>query len=265
MKIVTWNVHRGNRSIKSLFNYIAELEPDVICLQEVHEQHIDTIGDTFPNYKAMLARQFFLKSDCKRSIKLYNVTLSRLLVLEHAEVAHNWSGYSLPPRYRRNYSSLDLHFGQTDLVFGGADNYRVFNTHFECIAPPRLRLNRLQQVNSLFRTNSQNIIAGDFNTFLNPLYSFFTAPLYGNYTRGDFLTIERKAFTREFKRMNLVNHFSGQHTFVYFPGQYDYILAPPDLEILESSRLKYRHGSDHFGLMARFDTTSYSKRKKNRA
>lgn len=248
MKIVTWNIFRHNKKIIELLSYIVEYDPDVLCLQEVSSEDLCKVEQFCEHCNLKISKQFFVGKLKETSIHLYNVIITKHNVQGYCSIAHDSTNIKMPLRYRYGFSHLDINSLYIDLLCLDGNKYRIFNVHFECVASPTIRLRRLAQMRSNFCDDSINIIAGDFNTFANPIISAAVAPLYSNFSFGDFFINERKAFKREIDRIGMMNPFQGESTFKYIRGQYDYIVIPKSLKVLNKFKLSRDVGSDHYGL-----------------
>lgn len=251
MKIITWNVYRHNQSLDAFCDNLIEQDPDVVTLQEFPEDKLDFLTEKLSGFSIVTGKQHFLKKDDSKSIRLTNVIASKKTVSDSQSIPHDPEGFDLPPRYRPQYRGLDLEFVWADVEYKN-EHYRVFNAHLECVAPISVRLRRFAQMVDNFSDSRTNLIAGDFNSFHNPLTTLATAPLYGNTKISDLFKFERASFAKHFDLHNLQNPFKGTNTFRYFPGQYDYILLPKEKTYSDKARLVHPGGSDHHGLMLQF-------------
>lgn len=241
MRILTWNIYKKNRNIYKAIAFLKKQKVDIICLQEFPGTHFDLLKG-LDGYVAMCDEVWIYKNKRKPDVTLYSVIISKFPIKQHAVIAHK-NTYGRINRYQ--------HF-QADSFYVDVDTsqglFRVFNTHFKCVAGPHHRLSQFKEVIDHLSSDRQNIICGDFNTFGKPLLNMIIGKYFG-YKIHEIKINENKNLAALFSVYGLKNPLQRQVTFLKFPIQLDYILIPSHIEVKSKRAFSRPHGSDHFPLL----------------
>ena len=172
------------------------------------------------------------------------------------DIESNFSKFTIntkqPLQYKIIKRSIYIECGYVDLKYRNVD-FRIFNSHLQCVTSPTERLNQLKSIFAQFNSNSKNIICGDLNTFSTPIISILIGWLFG-YNHKDYFINEQKLLLNELSYINLSNPIIKGHSTILRLGQLDYIIHQNDIKIINSSILKKQSfGSDHFPVQVFFD------------
>ncbi len=249
MKILTWNINRSNNLYKWQLDELYDEKFDVICLQEVSESNLRLLENVFINYNIYVASE---KINANSKI-LHNLFIVTMVT---KDIDSNFSKFTIntkqPLQYKIIKRSIYIECGYVDLNYGNVD-FRIFNSHLQCVTSPTERLNQLKSIFSQFNSKSKNIICGDLNTFSTPIISILIGWLFG-YNHKDYLINEQKLLLSELRDINLSNPIIKGHSTILRLGQLDYIIHQNDIKIINSSILKKQSfGSDHFPVQVFFD------------
>ena len=228
------------------FDYIAHLDFDVLCLQEVPDHFL-------PRLEALPFRMVF-GTDVSviragNNINLHHVILSRYpIVASHA--------FLLPSLHlpRRVYTLVQIKEGvignlgkreglYADIDFGTGP-VRVFSLHLT-LSSPTDRRREFGVVEQFLPKGFPAIVTGDLNIIEHPVIKL------GNWLCGSSLAEampwhdERSEVEATFKRWGMKNPLRGKVTLGISGSQLDHILIPQDVEVTKAEVFKDRHGSDH--------------------
>lgn len=248
MKVISYNIYRHNKQLKKVFNFIQNSNADIICLQEVPKIFLKKLQTDNPNkYQINYSNEYFIKSNHKKSILLYNVILSKYKIDKIKEIPHiEHNKFPIYYRWINKYDNLDIKGIYIDITTQTGEQFRIFNSHLECIASPNFRINQFKNLYTHKSLNKHNIFVGDYNVFANPFLSLFIG-LFSNYKPKDYITIEKTQFKKLFQTLNLKNLFHKKRTFKTLPFQTDFIVCDKNLKTSKPTvHKKELNGSDHF-------------------
>jgi len=242
MNIFSWNVSRNN-SNGSMYDLLSSDEYDVICLQEVNEAFLNELQERLCDYSIHVANETL--TTASKVHRLYLVTLTKPKIIFSKSIDHESCKTAF---YRLTKREISIQYSFVDICLENVE-YRIFNSHLQCVAPPNVREKQFLQMKGDFREDRHNIICGDLNTFHKP-FLFFIGPVL-SYTRKDYLINESRLYN---DLSGLKNPLNKKHTSVYMSGQLDYILLPEYFEVQESKVMKsLKKGSDHYPVSVKFN------------
>jgi endonuclease/exonuclease/phosphatase family metal-dependent hydrolase len=239
-----------NKKLDDAFEFIAQGDFDILCLQEVPEVFLPRLrslpfhmavgqdskwhemgkGET-ADYLVVLSKHPIMKSEVRAlpSLKqswrvIATRTVMKLLTPTRVSAI-----------YGREILFADIQIG--DIVL------RVFSVHFPLLYP-EARLSEFKIASEQI-LSGHTIMCGDFNVLDNWLMK----PL--NWVQGGHLIQafpwynERAHIDKEFKKVGFANPLGGLVTQKISHSQLDHILIPEKAELLARAVLPDTHGSDH--------------------
>ena len=165
MKILSWNIYNFNSNPSKALAYILSSDADIICLQEVSNtmytslktkyvgsifRSLDFIENGVEHYLVILTKtnvKYFEKKELNKGEKVSLV-----------QKVFNW-------KEALSYQYVDIEEDEK--------RFRVFNLHLTNGSGMTKRNEELKTVCKDLGNDSDNILCGDFNTFLTPTLSFF--------------------------------------------------------------------------------------------
>lgn len=240
-----------NRELDRAFDFIAESDFDIFCLQEVTEKFLKRLKT--------LPRSIAHRIDVERLFKggtvhNYVVILSKHPIESQGEIPFPEYWHLLPFRTRM-FVRLMRPFGFSkirnrgaifaDIRFPGLPNaVRVFNLHL-ILAQPTWRLKEFETAMAERDPARPSIVCGDFNILEKPHITPLNWILGGR--AGDALLYnrERMRIERSFVEHQLVNPLAGGITHPLSQSQLDHILVSHSFSIKNASVIPDRFGSDH--------------------
>lgn len=245
MKIISWNIYKENKDFAKAIAFLKKQQADIICLQEFPAEHIDLLND-LGGHIAACDEVLIYKNKKKADASLYSVIVSKFPIKEQTIIPHKSRyGHAATTKDRYQYFEADSFYVDIDT---GEGLFRIFNTHFKCIAGPSHRLSQFKEVVTHLSPDRHNIICGDFNTFGKPLVNVLLWKYFG-YKIHELKINESKHFSALAKEHGLKNPLHRQVTFLKFPVQLDYILIPAHVKVKSKRAFLRPHGSDHFPLL----------------
>lgn len=244
MKIITWNMYNKNKRIPEAIDFLKQQDADIICLQELPQQHAPLLEKL--GMHIMLNEEIMrFRNPKKATEKLYMVIASKFPIVNQKIVPHQYH-YEHVSGFDTTYADYkaDSQFIEVDAPQG---KFRIFNTHFKCEAGPYHRLSQFREVVESLSRERMNIICGDFNTFGKPFLNLFVWKYFG-YKLHEIHIHERNILHALLDLYQLKNPFRRTITFWKVPNQLDYILIPLHLTVVQQKRLGL-NGSDHFPLL----------------
>ena len=249
LKIYSWNMDSYNDDPENAFNFIQNLDFDVLVLQEVPSEFLEKLNDLNYNLEASIDYKRFLS---KRNITLYHVIITphTILKTESFEVS---SEPNLKLRTTLFVGFMNL-FGWTkisgysasyvDIVKTGKQ-FRIFSTHFSNKSPSERR-NELGRITQKLAQDQDNIICGDFNIIDQSVVKPITYLLGGSLKEASPLYPEREIAEGIFEENGFINPLRENWTHTLFRSQLDHILIPKEQKILQKMVLDESYGSDHY-------------------
>jgi endonuclease/exonuclease/phosphatase family metal-dependent hydrolase len=250
MRIISWNINKGNIFAHKAIIAALKEKPDILCLQEVSLNALDFIKK-IPGYSVTASYDFLSKNPKKHG---YTVTLSKFPVLDVLEIPYdNQGNTSLLDRivYKLINKSVEQHNAIIVTMQTNTTPLRVVNTRLSCAVNSRNRILEFKTLISRVPQDISVIYCGDFNVVDSPLFNRLTGWLRG-FKKIDYRIDEREEFEKLFERIHCVNIFKGLSTHVikYPLLQFDHILIPNTMKLIHKVVSKNHYGSDHKMLLA---------------
>jgi len=239
MKILSWNIYNFNSSPSKALDFVLSNGADVICLQEVSNtlytslktkyqgeiyRSLDFIENGDEHYLVILTKQKVLSFEKKE--------LNKGEKASFVQKIFNW-------KEALSYQYVDIDSGNSKM--------RVFNLHLTNGSGSTKRLNELKIISKNLSKDRNNILCGDFNTFLTPTLSLFIKPFY-SIPKDDLKSNELEVFDKTINEYGLEDGLKGKYTFNLFGVKFklDHILLSKGKYKYTTSVDKDRHGSDHY-------------------
>lgn len=238
-----------NRELDRAFEFIAESDFDIFCLQEVPEAFLKRL-ETLPcriAYRSDVERLF--AHDTERN---FVVILSKHPIEAQGEIPFPDYWHLLLLRTRIfvrlmwpfYFSKITNRGGlYADITMGGMP-VRVFNLHL-ILAQPAWRLKEFELAMAKRNSSWPTIVCGDFNTIEAPHISILNWILGGKVSDAFFHRRERTDINKRFVQHELINTLAGSITHQLSRSQLDHILVSQSFSIKSAEVLSDRIGSDH--------------------
>lgn len=249
MKIYSWNMLYRNQELANAFSFIAQLDFDIFCLQEVPDAFLKRL-ETLPFHivsRIDVERLFGTGTVCN-----HVVILSKYPVVARGEIPFPEYWHLLPGRTRAFVRLMPSKFFTKIHNRGGlfADiampsmTVRVFNLHL-ILAQPAWRLKEFELAMAERDPAKPTIVCGDFNTLERPHITPLNWFLGGTVGDALFHIRERTRLEKHFVEHDLLNPLSGKATHATSRSQLDHILVSRTLTVKNASVVPNRFGSDH--------------------
>lgn len=249
MKIYSWNIFFRNGKLARAFEFIRDLDFDVLCLQEVPEEFLTRLRE-LPLY-------LVFAPDVDR-IFPHGTERNFLVILSrHPIVSHSAFALGLPHRPLRTRlfvrAMRPLHWSRVanrhgffaDIQIPGSSTLtRVFCLHL-VLAHPEARRREFEIAMREYDPDIPTIICGDFNILDTPYVAPFNWLLGGRVSDAFRYRRERREFERRIETLGLANPLKGQRTHL-LSRQLDHILISQKFSIHASGVAEERMGSDHY-------------------
>lgn len=239
MKIFSWNIYNFNSSPSKALDFVLSKDADVICLQEVSTTFYTSLKT---KYQGGIYRSLdFIEN----GVEHYLVILTKLKVLSFEKKELNKGEKISFVQKIFNWKEA-LSYQYVDIE-EDSKRFRVFNLHLTNGSGMSKRNEELKTISNDLSSDIDNILCGDFNTFLTPTLSFFIKPFY-SILKVDLKIKELEVFDKTINEYGLEDGLKGKDTFNLFGVKFklDHIL-------LTKGKYKYitlvdkdRHGSDHY-------------------
>jgi len=249
MKIYSWNMLFRNRELDRAFDFIAQSDGDVFCLQEVPAAFLERLR-ALPYSIAFCTDVERLSQ--KGIAHNYVVTLSKHPITARDKISFPDYWRLCPLRTRIFvYLMRPFHFSKiwnrgglhVDITIGGT-SVRVFNLHL-ILARPAWRLKEFETAMTKRDPIRPIIVCGDFNIIESPRVSILNWLLGGRMRDALFYRRERIEIEKHFAAHELANVLRGNITHPFARSQLDHILVSNSFSIENATVLPDRFGSDH--------------------
>jgi endonuclease/exonuclease/phosphatase family metal-dependent hydrolase len=239
-----------NRELDRAFQFIADSDFDIFCLQEVPETFLKRL-QTLPCHIAF-------RIDVERlfesgTLKNYVVILSKHPITAQNEIpfADYWP---LLPMRTRLFVRLMKPFGfskirnrgglSVDVSLTSGASVRAFNLHL-ILAQPAWRIKEFETAMALRDPSLPTIVCGDFNVLEAPQITPLNWILGGTMSDAAHFKRERTTIEKRFVEHKLSNALRGKITHPLSHSQLDHILVSNSFAIKNAVVLSDRIGSDH--------------------
>jgi len=249
MKIYSWNMLCRNRELDRAFEFIAESDFDIFCLQEVPEKFLQRL-QTLPYFISFRSEREL--SYPQGSVHNYVVTLSKHSITKEGEIPFPEYWQFLPLRTRifvrvmpsQLFTKIRNRAAQYIDVTVEGMSLRVFNLHL-ILAQPVWRLKEFEMAMVQRDHSRPTVVCGDFNILEKPHITPLNWLMGGHITDTFLYGRERTTIEKRFVANELSNPLRGKITHAISRSQLDHILVSHDLSIKNASVLPNRVGSDH--------------------
>ena len=252
MKIYSWNMLFNNRELARAFDFIAQSDFDIFCLQEVPEAFLERLKQP-PYHLAYATESNFISRNNQATI--FNVILSThpvvhsdVIPLKHYEPELPWRTrvaaqimywLDIWPKGLGNRHALYI-----DIETIESGKIRVINLHLP-LMHPNIRAKEFEHILLQKNPQSPTIVCGDFNILEARHITPLNWLLGGRVTDALFHTRERTHLEKRFVEHELTNALPGTITHPLSRSQLDHILVPHSFSIKQASVIPDRFGSDH--------------------
>ncbi|HEY4501143.1 MAG TPA: endonuclease/exonuclease/phosphatase family protein [Candidatus Paceibacterota bacterium] len=238
-----------NRELDRAFEFIANSDFDIFCLQEVPETFLVRLKTLHFSTASRIDVERIHGTDVAR---MFNVILSLHPISNSGEIPFPEYWHLLPLRTRIFVYLMPWHFFSkirnrgglyVDVTVGGK-SIRVMNLHL-ILAKPAWRLKEFELAMAERDLSRPTIVCGDFNTIEAPHISILNWILGGKVSDAFFHQRERTNINKHFVQHELVNALAGSITHQLSRSQLDHILVSHSFTIKNAEVLPDRFGSDH--------------------
>ncbi len=251
MKIYSWNMFFRNRERERAFEFIAQSDFDIFCLQEVPEDFLARLKTLpFPVVAAPETDRLFKKERATH----YGVILSRYPLRASGVIplSHHESDLPLRGRMFRQFMFAARLWakalGNRHALYADVETpsgtIRVFNLHLPLLTPA-LREEEFDYALSHADPSQPILVCGDFNILEAPHITPLNWLFGGRLADAVFHRRERARIEERFASHALQNALRGTVTHSLARSQLDHILASRTLRVLHASVIGDRIGSDH--------------------
>ncbi|MCR4276161.1 MAG: endonuclease/exonuclease/phosphatase family protein [Candidatus Parcubacteria bacterium] len=237
-----------NRELDRAFDFIAQSDFDIFCLQEVPEAFLARLRTLpFNLTGAVDVDRLFAKTN-----RNHLVILSRHPIT--ASGALPWPDYwpHLPLRTKLfvhfmrplHWSKIRNRNGLYADIAAPGGSLRVFNLH-TALTNPHLRVREFERAMAERDPSRPTIVCGDFNSIESPRTALLNWFLGGSVADALFYHRERTRIEKHFVEHALLNPLRGEMTHAFAGSQLDHILVSHSFSIKKAEVLPDRVGSDH--------------------
>ena len=249
MKVYSWNIFFRNTDFDRAFEFIANLDFDVLCLQEVPESFLERLSKLDVHIASAPDVDRLFPNGTERN---FLVILSRHRIV--AKSAFAFTALKMPLRTilfvramrRAHWSRVaNRHGFFADIAIEGYTKpVRVFCLHL-ILAHPAARRQEFDMAMKEIGPGMPTIVCGDFNILDTPLVAPFNWLLGGRVSDALRWRRERREIESRFAASGFVNPLRGRHTHV-FGAQLDHILVSPEFSVISAKVERRWIGSDHY-------------------
>jgi endonuclease/exonuclease/phosphatase family metal-dependent hydrolase len=238
-----------NKELDRAFEFIAKLDFDIFCLQEVPESFLKRL-QTLPFFIAYRSERELLLA--KGSLHNYLVILSKHPIEKEGgiPVPDYWPILSLRTKLFV-YLMRPFHWskikGRSDLyadITASNGSLRVFNLH-TTLTHPDLRLREFERAMAERDSSRPAVVCGDFNTLESPRIAILNWLLGSSIADTLSYKRDRTRIEKRFVEHELHNPLAGGITHPFSQSQLDHILVSHSFSIKNAEVLPDRIGSDH--------------------
>lgn len=239
-----------NRELDRAFDFIAQSDFDIFCLQEVPGEFLARLK-TLPYFIAFRTDVEQIRANGNES--LFIVILSKHPIIARGEIIFPDYAWSLLPLRTRISVLLMRPFGffkirnrgglYVDLERNG-QSLRVFTFHL-ILAHPSWRLKEFEMSMVKRDATRPTIVCGDFNILEKPHITPLNWILGGRVSDALLYGRERTHIEKRFVEHELLNPLRGKMTHPLSRSQLDHILVSHSFSIKNAEVISDRAGSDH--------------------
>lgn len=243
-----------NTELDRAFQFIAESDFDIFCLQEVPEKFLARLKKLPLSVAARTDVERLFPRGVERN---FVVILSKHAIEAQGEIPYPDYWAFLPLRTRLfvrlmrpfHFSKIRNRGGLYADVTVDKTAVRIFNVHL-ILAQPAWRLQEFETAMAARDLARPTIVCGDFNILETRHIAPLNWLLGGKMSDALFHRRERTRIEQRFVEHELANAFSGAVTHPLSQSQLDHILVSRTFSITKADVLPERMGSDHHPLRA---------------
>lgn len=243
LSISTWNLLSTNRSQYKALQFLLKQNIDIACLQELTPASVQYLK-TLSGYHFDYGIDHYAKAH-----PFFGGILSRFPATESKKIAFTTKTSTTSLICRFFDWDEGKYFLYNDFVIGGK-KLRVFNLHLTFGAGPAYRSKQLTEVCQYLLKDGENVLTGDFNSFIQFPYSYLIGPLFA-LSPGDYRASELRDLMEFIKKQGLRPCMEGVVTQPFFRVHIDHIFLPEHWSEVRCHLERQRHGSDHRMVIAR--------------
>jgi endonuclease/exonuclease/phosphatase family metal-dependent hydrolase len=253
MKIYSWNILRSNRKLPEVYEFIENLDFDVLCLQEVTQEMLETLSKMKFHVAHGVDRYAEVVHIFKKNKKEVNyvVILSKYKILNTGKVEFP----TLLSTFRsRTFSYLMGLVRKWEVVTNLGSIYidievenkiiRIFSVHL-ALWNPKTREKEFNQLLKHLPEKGSVVMAGDLNILEFGPIKILNWILGGSIMEGMPWYPERKLFEERFTLANVQNPLLGKITHPFSRSQLDHVLVSKDIRVENAWVVSNSYGSDH--------------------
>lgn len=250
MVIYSWNMLYENKELAKALAFVESASFDIFCLQEVPPDFLLSLK-SLPYHSAYVCEVEL--STKLRTIKTYSVILSKSPIVNQEEIICEDISFPL----RTKMTRYILGFLSDERVIDVANRKalfvdldvegkpaRVYNLHLP-LSHPRQRIKELQGAMEKNSLRERTVLCGDFNILETFYISVLNWMLGGKISDWFLYRNERKNIELYFKQLGFLNPFRNKVTHPVSQSQLDHIVVPQGCNVMRSSVMTNRFGSDH--------------------
>ena len=255
MKIYAWNMLYENERLDETFSFLASLDFDIFCLQEVPGEFMPQLR-TLPCHLAHVVEYNYVRKD-QVPRQTLSVILSRYPIASSEAIrVPNWFLHPLLREritvsllrffrvWRWTKSHGDRNHLRAWIDIPGVGRTQVYSLHLT-IHSPAARKEELAAVLKQYAHGEPALICGDLNIF--DRYRVAVPSWFFGATLADVLMPWRERAHAEsfFTSLGLRNPLRGMLTHQITRCQLDHILVSEQFTITSAAVVQERYGSDH--------------------
>jgi endonuclease/exonuclease/phosphatase family metal-dependent hydrolase len=245
-----------NPDMDQAFNFIANSDFDVFCIQEAPEPFVERLR-TLPFHldAAIEMEQTFEGGPVTRYLVVlsrYPLTRVKHVPLPALDSMRTWRAYffiTFMTLIRVWGDGTGNRHSQIVDVALPAGTLRVFNLHLPLLTPAH-RMKEFELALAERDKTLPTIVCGDFNILEHPRITILTWLFGGSLTDTIRYTLERTRIEDRFIEHGLTNVLRGKKTHRISASQLDHILVSPHFSLKNAEVLPDAHGSDHQPIFA---------------
>ena len=257
MKIYSWNMLFCNRKLDRAFEFIAQSDFDIFCLQEVPEKFLERLK-ILPYHSAYVPESNLIFRGNRETI--FNLVLSKYPIA-HSEVI-SLKHYTLELPWRSRFFARCMfllriwpeglgnrHALYADIEIPDRGIVRIFNLHLP-LMNPHIRAEEFEH--TLLQKNplQPTIVCGDFNIIEKSPTIVLNWLLGGRVSDALLYRRERTYIEKRFISYELANALRGTITHSLSRSQLDHILVSNSFSIKTAEVISDCTGSDHHPIRA---------------
>lgn len=257
MKIYSWNVLFKNREIDDVLTFIERLDFDILALQEVSEELLESLKK--------LPYSLACSVDTDRTDETGKTSTDSLVILSRHSIENQESivfpaeWYQEPVAWQTKIASKLLSWRhpyknksglRVEVSLPDSKRVQILCAHLAVVfATPATRQKEFDFLMQKRNKGLPVVFCGDFNILELPHITLLNWLSGGKLTDWMFWWKERQVFRKMFQEYSLQNPLKGMTSHPIALSQIDHILVPKDFRIISKKVLRSRFGSDHNPVM----------------